>query len=76
MAVPQDHVPAVSGRAGGHAAVRDRILEDLGLARLITRAGGRIALADGSALATCRMYGSWRGKTTDGPALLTRGTRS
>ena len=46
-------------RAGGHAAVRDEVLEDIGLARAIKRAGGRIALADGSRLATCRMYNSW-----------------
>jgi hypothetical protein len=26
----------------------------------VKRAGGRIALADGSTLATCRMYASWR----------------
>ncbi|NJC83527.1 glycosyltransferase [Planosporangium mesophilum] len=47
-------------KAGGHAAVRDRVLEDIELARAVKRAGGRIALADGSALATCRMYASWR----------------
>ncbi|MGN9913705.1 glycosyltransferase [Phytohabitans sp. LJ34] len=47
-------------RAGGHAAVRDKVLEDVTLARAVKRAGGRIALADGSALATCRMYTSWR----------------
>ncbi|MFY1686872.1 glycosyltransferase [Plantactinospora sp. WMMB782] len=46
-------------RAGGHAAVRDRILEDVELARAVKRSGGRIALADGSGLAECRMYGSW-----------------
>ena len=46
-------------RAGGHAAVRDTSLEDIGLARAVKRAGGRIALADGSRLATCRMYDSW-----------------
>lgn len=46
--------------AGGHAAVRDRVLEDIELARAVKRAGGRIALADGSSMATCRMYGSWR----------------
>ncbi|MFB9239587.1 glycosyltransferase [Plantactinospora siamensis] len=45
--------------AGGHAAVRDRILEDVELARAVKRSGGRIALADGSGLASCRMYGSW-----------------
>ncbi|WP_422774669.1 glycosyltransferase family 2 protein [Plantactinospora sp. WMMC1484] len=46
-------------RAGGHAAVRNRILEDIELARAVKRSGGRIALADGSGLADCRMYGSW-----------------
>jgi cellulose synthase/poly-beta-1,6-N-acetylglucosamine synthase-like glycosyltransferase len=46
-------------RAGGHAAVRDDVLEDIGLARAVKRSGGRIALADGSRLATCRMYESW-----------------
>jgi hypothetical protein len=47
-------------RAGGHAAVRDKVLEDIELARAVKRSGGRVALADGSTLATCRMYGSWR----------------
>jgi hypothetical protein len=46
-------------RAGGHAAVRDKVLDDIELARAVKRAGGRIALADASALATCRMYRSW-----------------
>ncbi|GAA4462300.1 glycosyltransferase [Phytohabitans houttuyneae] len=46
-------------RAGGHAGVRDEVLEDVALARAVKRTGGRIALADGSGLATCRMYGSW-----------------
>ncbi|MDT4985929.1 MAG: hypothetical protein QOI74_23 [Micromonosporaceae bacterium] len=53
--------------AGGHGAVRDRVLEDLALARAVKRTGGRIALADGSRLATCRMYPSWR-ELTDGYA--------
>jgi len=47
-------------RAGGHAAVRDDVLEDIGLARAVKRSGGRIALADGSRLADCHMYASWR----------------
>jgi hypothetical protein len=51
--------------AGGHAAVRGDVLEDIGLARAVKRAGGRIALADGSRLAVCRMYTSWR-DLTDG----------
>jgi hypothetical protein len=44
--------------AGGHEAVRDDVLEDIGLARAVKRSGGRIALADGSRLARCRMYDS------------------
>jgi glycosyltransferase involved in cell wall biosynthesis len=46
-------------RAGGHGAVRDRVLEDVELARAVKRSGGRIALADFSGLAATRMYGSW-----------------
>ena len=45
--------------AGGHAAVAEKILEDIELARAVKRAGGRIALADGSRLAACRMYEDW-----------------
>ncbi|HTF08452.1 MAG TPA: glycosyltransferase family A protein, partial [Asanoa sp.] len=45
--------------AGGHAAVRGSVLEDIALARAVKRTGGRIALADGSRVASCRMYGSW-----------------
>jgi hypothetical protein len=48
-------------RAGGHEGVRDRILEDIELGRAVKRSGGRIALADGSPIATCRMYDSWGG---------------
>jgi len=54
-------------RAGGHAAVRTDVLEDIALARAIKRSGGRIALADGSRLATCEMYTSWR-QLSDGYA--------
>lgn len=46
-------------RAGGHAAVRTEILEDIALTRQIKRSGGRIALADASRQATCHMYSSW-----------------
>lgn len=45
--------------AGGHGAVHDKVLEDIELARAVKRSGGRIALADGSRLARCRMYDSW-----------------
>ncbi|MGN9808718.1 glycosyltransferase [Micromonospora sp. BQ11] len=45
--------------AGGHAVVAASVLEDVELARAVKRAGGRIALADGSRLASCRMYSDW-----------------
>ena len=40
----------------GHAAVRDVVLEDIGLMRALKRHGARTATVDGSHLATCRMY--------------------
>ena len=43
-------------RAGGHGAVRDEVLDDVGLLRAVKRAGGRGVVADGTLLATCRMY--------------------
>jgi len=46
-------------RAGGHAAVRAEMLEDIALLRTIKRSGGRGTVVDGTALATCRMYGGW-----------------
>jgi hypothetical protein len=45
--------------AGGHAAARDRVLDDLALMRAVKRSGGRAAVADGSRIAGCRMYTSW-----------------
>jgi hypothetical protein len=50
---------AAYARAGGHAAVRAQVLDDVALLRAVKAAGGRGAVADGTALATCRMYGSW-----------------
>jgi hypothetical protein len=48
-------------KAGGHAApdVRGAVLEDLALARALRRIGARGGMADGTDLATCRMYSSW-----------------
>ena len=46
-------------RAGGHAAVRADVVEDVALLRAVKRAGGRGGVADGTALAECRMYASW-----------------
>lgn len=50
---------AVYRRAGGHAAVRTAVLEDIGLLRAVKSAGGRGAPGDGSQVASCRMYRSW-----------------
>ena len=47
-------------RAGGHAAVRGEVLEDIALLRAVKRAGGpRASPIDGSRLAACRMYDGW-----------------
>ncbi len=42
--------------AGGHEASPLDVLDDMALARTMRRSGGRTAIADGSAIATCRMY--------------------
>ena len=47
-------------RAGGHAAVRAQVVEDVELLRALKRTGGRGGVCDGTALATTRMYDSWR----------------
>ncbi len=44
---------------GGHEAVRDSIVEDMALSRLVKGAGYRYRLAEGFALMTTRMYGSF-----------------
>lgn len=50
---------AAYSRAGGHAGVRTEVLEDLALLRAVKRSGGRGVVADGSDLASCRMYDGW-----------------
>lgn len=45
---------------GGHGAVRDALLEDIALARLIARHERPAALVLADGMVTCRMYGSWR----------------
>jgi len=45
--------------AGGHGAVRGEVLEDIALLRAVKAAGGRGVVADGSRVATCRMYDGW-----------------
>ncbi|MGQ9887703.1 MAG: glycosyltransferase [Aggregatilineales bacterium] len=44
---------------GGHAAVRNQIVEDVALARRVKRAGLRLRMADGAGLVACRMYRDW-----------------
>lgn len=44
---------------GGHTAVRQNVLEDVALARLVKNAGMKLRLADGAGLAQCRMYQGW-----------------
>ena len=55
---------------GGHEAVRDHLVEDVAIARLIahrTREGMRLINCDGSQIVSCRMYenfsGVWEGFT-------------
>lgn len=45
-------------RAGGWESVSGEVLDDISLARAIRAAGGRTGVADGSGIATCRMYSS------------------
>ncbi|NOY97990.1 MAG: glycosyltransferase [Chloroflexi bacterium] len=69
---------------GGHAAVRDSIVDDKDLAELVKGAGYRLVLADGRSAASTRMYTSlpemWEGWTKniylglkDTPSLLMLG---
>lgn len=43
-------------RAGGHAAGRRQVLDDVELLRAVKRSGGHGTVVDGTAIATCRMY--------------------
>ena len=45
--------------AGGHAAVRGEVLDDIALLRAVKRSGGHGGPIDGSRLAACRMYDGW-----------------
>ncbi len=47
------------GKAGGHAAFRDRMHDGLNLPRNIRRSGGRSDIIDATPLASCRMYDNW-----------------
>jgi hypothetical protein len=50
---------ATLARAGGFSGVASAVLDDLAVARAVKRAGGRVGVADGAALAACRMYDGW-----------------
>ncbi len=45
--------------AGGFAAVRGDVLDDVALLRAVKTAGGRGVVVDGTRLAACRMYDGW-----------------
>jgi hypothetical protein len=47
-------------RCGGHASVRNEVLEDIALLRSLKRVGGRGGVVDGTRIASCRMYDDWR----------------
>jgi hypothetical protein len=49
---------AAYARAGGHGAVRGEVLDDVALLRAVMRSGGHGGVADGTNVATCRMYDS------------------
>jgi hypothetical protein len=46
-------------RAGGHAAVRAEVVEDVALLRAVKAVGGTGGVADGTALASTHMYETW-----------------
>lgn len=45
---------------GGHFAVRNNVLEDVTLARLVKKTGLTLRLADGNHLLHCQMYTNWQ----------------
>ena len=47
-------------KIGGHAAIRDNVIDDLTLGRRIRQAGQRCVVVNGSAALQCRMYTSMR----------------
>ena len=46
--------------AGGWAAVRAEVVDDMAFCRRVKRSGGRVVFADGHRMATVRMYDGWR----------------
>jgi chlorobactene glucosyltransferase len=50
---------AAYDKVGGHAGVRDNVLEDVTQARSVKAAGLRLRMADGAGVVLCRMYHDW-----------------
>ena len=44
---------------GGHRSIAGEVLDDVALFQQLKRAGRRVALADGTDVASCRMYDDW-----------------
>lgn len=47
-------------RIGGHAAVKDAIVEDVWLCRAVKKAGGKVVAFNGSDVVSCRMYHNFK----------------
>jgi chlorobactene glucosyltransferase len=45
---------------GGHAAVKDALVEDIWLSRVVKQHGFKVSVVDGSRVVSCRMYTSLR----------------
>lgn len=56
IAIKQD----VYRRLGGHAALKQEIVEDVALCRLVKTHGGRVLIISGTSEVFCRMYDSWK----------------
>jgi len=50
----------IYNRVGGHETLKQTILEDIGMARLVKRAGAKIMIADAQKIYSIRMYHSFR----------------
>lgn len=46
-------------QCGGHASIKDNVVEDVALARQIKQNKRRLRMADGNRLVNCRMYQNW-----------------
>ena len=51
---------AALGQVGGYDSVRNKVLDDVELARSLVKSGSHGCVANGSAIASTRMYSSWK----------------